>query len=148
MEQHHHDSEILAVVCCCNQCRSCPESESESAKSLESESESEQHYHDSQTQQVLIEYYWDHNIVLLHDTPVIQSVMWRNIAWQHSNSICKPPYIETNPWRADGLRRRIVPSALRTLRECILDWFTFYFFFKESLKPHIFPLFGSLQVPR
>ena len=34
----------------------------------ESESESEQHFYDSQTQQVPIEYYWDHNIVLLHDT--------------------------------------------------------------------------------
>ena len=73
MEQHHHDSETLAVVRCCNRRRSCPESES--VKSPELESESEQHYHDSQTQQVLIEYYWGHNIVLLHDTPVIQLVM-------------------------------------------------------------------------
>ena len=40
------------------------EQESES----ESESESEQHHHDFQTQQVLIEFYWGHNIVLLHDT--------------------------------------------------------------------------------
>ena len=68
MEQHHHDPEIPAVVWCCNRCRGRPESESESVKSLESESESEQHYHDSQTQQVLVEYYWGHNIVLLRDT--------------------------------------------------------------------------------
>ena len=28
----------------------------------------EQHYHDSQAQQVLTEYYWGPNIILLHDT--------------------------------------------------------------------------------
>ena len=82
MEQHHHDSETLAVVGCCNRRRSCLESESESKsdKNPESESESEQHHHASQSQQVLIEYYWGHNIVLLQDSLVIQSVMLINIA--------------------------------------------------------------------
>ena len=32
-----------------------------------------------------------------------------------------------------------------TMNQCGIDWFTFYFF-KESLKLYIFPLFGSFQV--
>ena len=52
-----------------------PESESKSVKSPESDSESEQHHHDSQTQQVLIEYYLlgPQYIVSLHDRPAIVS---------------------------------------------------------------------------
>ena len=85
------------MALCCNRCRSRTESESESVKSPESESEleSEQHYHNSQTQQVLIEYCWDHNIVLLHDRPIIQPVIRikrsmttirpRNLATLHRN---------------------------------------------------------------
>ena len=60
------------MVRCRNRSRSRPESESEleSVKSpqSESESESEPHYHDFQARQILIEYYWGYNIVLLQDT--------------------------------------------------------------------------------
>ena len=66
MEQHHHDSEILAVVRYLLGVGVGIGIGQEHGVAVGSESE--QHYHESQAQQVLIEYYWDHNIVLLHDT--------------------------------------------------------------------------------
>ena len=67
--------------------------------------------HNSQTQQVLIEYYWGYNIVLLHGATRHTSVMQKNVAWQQSNSVITQPYIETKPSRADRLRLHVALSV-------------------------------------